>query len=345
MALRARVRALQKRPQPQQRTPEWYKARQTMITASEAASCLYKSEAHCKAYVDHFKLLNFKYKDMDPLNPYENKQDYIIKKCSLYYDEYTYKDTVHTLWGKKFEDAASRLYCQLYSTNLLEFGLVPHGRLKWLAASPDGITSDGVMLEIKCPKSRKIDRSCIPLYYWVQVQIQLEVCNLENCDFIECELREFPSKADFITSECEHRGVTIQLPNTDNDPKFVYPPPTISSTFEYLRWTDETLQKLGQDAKVTYYVILSHCVQRIPRSREWFNNVKGDIKSTFDIIQKLQGNREDFLKYKQSIHELKSKKYMDKYHQTECMINDNDSTFVMDIEPEKDTGQTVCLID
>ena len=48
-------------------------------------------------------------------------------------------------------------------------------------------------LEIKCVVSRKI-KDIEPFYYWVQVQIQLEVCNLEECDFFQCKFIEYKSK-------------------------------------------------------------------------------------------------------------------------------------------------------
>ena len=170
---RKRVKLLQKRPQPEQRTPEWYTARHKRITASEAASCLFKSKNTCEAYVQEFNLTDFKYKDTEQLNHYETREDYIIKKCDSFYGKNVFKDTIYTLWGKKYEEVANTLYCQLNNTTVIEFGLVSHSRLKWLAASPDGITPDGVMLEIKCPKSRKIDESRVPVHYWIQTQIQM----------------------------------------------------------------------------------------------------------------------------------------------------------------------------
>ena len=81
---RRKVKALQKRPQPAQRTPEWYSARNTRITASEAASCLFMSKPTCEAYVEEFGIKNFKYKDTEGLNHYEKREDYIIKKCAKY---------------------------------------------------------------------------------------------------------------------------------------------------------------------------------------------------------------------------------------------------------------------
>ena len=55
----------------------------------------------------------------------------------------------------------------------------------------------GRMLEIKCPKSRVIT-GFIPEVYRAQIQGQLEVCDLEYCDFLECEIKVYNSKEDFI---------------------------------------------------------------------------------------------------------------------------------------------------
>jgi putative phage-type endonuclease len=335
---KVKVKALLKRPQPTQRSEAWYTARKTMITASEASSCLYRSKKHCQAYVEEFKLCNFKYKDSEPLNPYETREDYIIKKAALFYDEYVYKDSIHTLWGKKYEDSASRLYCKLYNVKLLEFGLVPHGKLKWLAASPDGITEDGIMLEIKCPKSRKIDPTQIPLYYWIQTQIQLEVCNLDFCDFIECELEELLDETCFLEKTIkpdQDIGITIQIPDTEADPKFVYPSSDVKTKQEYIDWKNNTVEQFnqqypGKQILVTYYFISRYNITRISRSKLWFAEVKEDIKSTWDIIRNLQSDKEIYKKYKESIYVIKNKAYLHKYNTTECVIHDNNSTFFLE---------------
>ena len=38
----------------------------------------------------------------------------------------------------------------------------------------------------------------IPPVYFAQVQGQLEVCDLEYCDFLECEIREYNNKLEFF---------------------------------------------------------------------------------------------------------------------------------------------------
>lgn len=331
--LRNRVKRLLKKPQPKQRTPEWFKQRQTRVTASEAASCFYKTEKVCQEYVKEFNITNFKFKDTEPLNPYDTKEQYIIKKCNSFFGLNDFKDNPYTLWGKKYEDVASRLYAKLKNTTIHEFGLLSHSRLKWLAASPDGITSDGVMLEIKCPKSRKIIDTAPPLYYWIQCQIQLECVNLDFCDFLECEIEELLSEDEFLNTVQEsNQDLGIILQELTNTPlvefKYVYPPINLTTKEDYLTWKNDILQSTDKMLyKPIYYKITKYNIIRVKRNKKWFEDNKYDIKATWDIITRYQNNPEDFEKYKESMELIKNKSYWDKYHSTICNINDNESEY------------------
>lgn len=356
---RNRVKVLRSKEQPVQRSENWFKARNTRITASEAASCLFKSKKVCEAFVQEFNLTNFKYKDTERLNPYETREDYIIKKCESFNGINVFKDSVFTLWGKKYEEIANRLYCKLNNTQVIEFGLISHHRLKWLAASPDGITPDGIMLEIKCPKARKIDDNVPPLYYYIQTQIQMECVDLDFCDFFECEIEQLNSEQEFIEKqvlEKQDKGILLQINDNNPDPKFVYPPLELNTVDDYINWKNENMNNCPGMYTPTYYFITKYNNIRIKRSKEWFNNVKDDLKKTWELIRNLQENKEDFEKYKQSIYELKNKDFIDKYNKTECLINhDHNSTFVFvndslnkineNVEIKSDKSSVNCLID
>ena len=55
----------------------------------------------------------------------------------------------------------------------------------------------GRMLEIKNPFSRKI--TGIPKFeYWIQMQIQMETCDFNECDFLETKFVEYNSEQEFI---------------------------------------------------------------------------------------------------------------------------------------------------
>lgn len=90
-----------------------------------------------------------------------------------------------TRWGEHFEDFAAAEYERRHQCHIVNFGLLTHAEHPWLGASVDGIVSDsGVIVEIKCPAStRPIDS--VPPHYVGQAQVQMEVCDLELCDFVQ----------------------------------------------------------------------------------------------------------------------------------------------------------------
>jgi putative phage-type endonuclease len=148
---------------PDQKSEEWFNARINMMTASVCATAL-------------------------DCNIYESSRELLVRKVSSASEVLLDKSNYNMEWGNKYEPIAKALYENLFSTTVHEIGLVTHPLYKWLGASPDGMTSAGKLLEIKCPVNRKVGE--VPYYYWIQVQIQLEVCNLDECDFMDCEFAE-----------------------------------------------------------------------------------------------------------------------------------------------------------
>ena len=97
-------------------------------------------------------------------------------------------------------DAADTIMSfKIHFSALGDDGLIVDENLKNFAASPDGINSLGIMIEIKCPFSREIKDNYIPKKYIMQIQGQLKVCNLNECDYIECDFKEYPSEIDYLS--------------------------------------------------------------------------------------------------------------------------------------------------
>ena len=374
-----RVKVLRAKPQPAQRSPEWYAARNTRITASEAACCLNLSEEICKQYVEDFNIKNFKYKPDHCLSHYDNREDYIINKCRTFYGENLFKDSIYTLHGKKYEEIATRLYRKQFNTEVWEFGLLPHSRLNWLAASPDGITPNGVMLEIKCPYSRKIEEGVPPIWYWVQMQHQLFVADLDECDFLECEIKELKTEQDFITQivgKKQDKGILLnKISEPDNsETKYIYPPDHLNTEIEYIEWANNIINGsdknsdgknsnsgdgdggdgggVGNEIVPIYYFISKWFVIKVHRRREWFEMIKPYLKSTIDLIRRLQSNRQLFDDYRESIYKIRNKEYLERYNSTICLIDqdsqhnqDKEDDFVMTLEPTNDMEEDIiCLI-
>ena len=151
--LRLQLEALEKIPQPEQRTKEWYEFRNNRLTAS-----------------DLWHITNWN----------ESKvHDILKKKCGV---EQKFGLSPALLHGIKFEEVATKIYEKRNGVEITEFGCLPHSFIPYFGASPDGICSInsknknfvGRMLEIKCPKSRVIT-GFIPEVYRAQIQGQSEI--------------------------------------------------------------------------------------------------------------------------------------------------------------------------
>ena len=188
----------------------------------------------------------------------------------------------------------------------------------------------------------------------------MESVDLDFCDFLECEIEELGTEEEFINKQIgdkQAKGIVLQIDNTGPDPQFMYPPVHIKTTEEYIEWKNEQM-KSRDDLIPSYHLITKYNNQRVKRSKSWFNNVKSDLKRTLDIITHLQESEENFNMYKKSIHDIKSKKFYERYEKTECEIQDDDSTFILEEsnistdeldtineESSNETSDDLCLID
>jgi hypothetical protein len=97
-------------------------------------------------------------------------------------------------WGVRFEPIVKQILTVRWGAEILEFGRLLHPTDPRLAASPDGIliaAADpariGRLVEIKCPIRREIT-GAIPYEYWCQMQIQMEVCDIDECEYVEAKI-------------------------------------------------------------------------------------------------------------------------------------------------------------
>ena len=253
-------------PKMEQRTPVWYEARQTMITASDFAQALGKGK-------------------------FGTQKQFFQKKCGYEKDSFDmFKAAL--CWGVMFESVAADAYAYYNKCKLYEFGLLRHPTLDWVGASPDGINENGVMLEIKCPFKRKITGE-IPSQYYYQMQGQLDVCDLDECDYLECEFLEYENEREFIKHFADNnhpKGVVIELHQTDSNTnsKYVYSPfdlhtdrdNTIDWLHRYLAQRD-----MSEVAKVHYWQLFTYSVSRVYRDEQFLaNDVYPDLKQVWEKV-------------------------------------------------------------
>jgi putative phage-type endonuclease len=175
------LNVLRNKPQPTQRTKEWYEFRHNLITASNAH----------KAFENQNTQNQLIYEKCKPLKDEICMDDPDLNQVVMV----NVNTTFH--WGHKYEPLSVLYYEYTYETKIEDFGCIQHEKYHFLGASPDGINVDinsqryGRMLEIKNIVNREIDG--IPQKeYWIQMQLQMEVCDLDECDFLETKFIEYP---------------------------------------------------------------------------------------------------------------------------------------------------------
>ena len=141
----------------EQRSEAWLKLRGNMLTASDAATSI-------------------------GANKYQTPDDLIRKKCGL---GEPFLGNEATAWGTKMEPIACEMFEEKYGLKVYELGLIPHKSYPWLGGSPDGLTENNCLVEIKCPFRRKIERGVVPLCYEAQIQICMEIMDVESCYFVQ----------------------------------------------------------------------------------------------------------------------------------------------------------------
>lgn len=250
---RKTLKELKKRKSIKQRTDEWYQLRLNMLTASDTYSGIKQ----------HKSLIRKK-----ALKINEN-----IKSNALY-------------WGTVFEPIAVKIYSLLNcKVKIHSFGLLVYDEYQNYGASPDGISDIGIMVEIKCPISREIKENDIPIKYYTQMQGQLAVCSLEECDYAEFAFEEISSKEYLELDKTTFNGMIVEK----NDGTFRYSKLKQSPHIAYF-------ENLDLNAKRTiYWKLKKHNIQRVKFNEEqWYNDYLPKIK---DFWQKVQEYKEPSFQY------------------------------------------------
>jgi len=267
-----RIEYLRTKPQPAQRTKEWYEFRHNLITASNAY----------KAFESQSQMNQLIYEKCQPIK-IDQKPAFV-----------NVNSTFH--WGQKYEPLSVLIYEYKFQTSVEDFGCIQHDTYKFIGASPDGINVDktsklyGRMLEIKNIVNREI--TGIPKKeYWIQTQLQMEVCDLNECDFLETKFTEYENADDFFNDETDKmKGVIMYFNTKVGKPFYVYKPLDITVTEEIVKWEEETLDKYQLNntmvwIKNCYWKLdIMSCVL-ILRNRKWFEDNIGQLGKIWKIIE------------------------------------------------------------
>ena len=256
--------------QPEQRTTEWYLFRHEHLTASS----IWKS-----------------------LSTQSNKNQLIYQKCAPI-NIHKYKVNINSPLHhrQKYEPVTTMIYELTYNTIVSEWGCIENKNYPFIAASPDGIKNKkdnlryGRMFEIKNIVNREITK--IPKEeYWIQMQIQMDTCDINECDFVETRFTEYETEEEFendgtFTKSLDNKQKGIIVCFYDKKgPVYKYAPINITKS-KFTEWSNKCIEEETNMTwiKNIYWKLDEISCILVPRNKLWFNSVIQDIKNIWDII-------------------------------------------------------------
>ena len=298
-----RIVEIKKIPQHEQKSAEWLAQRQECLTATAVATAL----------------------DEDP---YKYPAELLLDKCERG-KPFVENENVHH--GKKYEQVGTMFYQFRNNIKVAEYGLLQHDKYKFIGASPDGICEKmalhtnklsklvGRLLEIKFPKTRKIltegklDGDICPHYYFVQVQTQLFVTKMDECDFMQSNIEEYDSWEDYVKDSVANipglskktnleKGCLIQLlpkKMAGGDPdmclynaKYIYPPRLHMTHEEIEKWIAHEvlnfhMNDLSKDYlidQIIFWRLTQVACHLIKANTSWFESKIPQLKQFWDYV-------------------------------------------------------------
>ena len=269
----------------EQRSDEWYKHAQEFLTASQFGDLLGAKRTRGKLVMSKVK------KDDD-----DTKQN---RRNAVWMNETNPFD-----WGIRFEPVAKMIYEHLTGgTHVLEVGRIVHSEPKYkLAASPDGIIDYdpsgkrlGCLVEFKAPISRNIESGIVPKNYWHQMQIQMEVTDIDVCDYFEVNIRSKAKTSIGALTEgpTQYFGYVYSIgkeqhPYVEPQPyRYVYSKlnePTPDTTIIDLQEGDTLLE-------IIPWELLGFNLVCVHRSRLWFNSIMPSLSEFWGDVEKARNGQ------------------------------------------------------
>lgn len=157
----------------EQRSPEWFAARLGKVTASRVADIVAKTKAGYSTSRANYM------------------SELIVERLTGSVTDFYQNSAM--LWGTNTEPLARAAYEVLAGELVEDIGFVPHPTIPMSGASPDGLTGNSGLLEVKCPNTSTHIETVLSqeasAKYITQMQWQMACTGREYCDFVSFDPR------------------------------------------------------------------------------------------------------------------------------------------------------------
>jgi hypothetical protein len=159
------------------------------------------------------------------------------------------------------------------------------------------------MLEIKNIVNRDIDG--IPKKeYWIQMQLQMETCDLDECDFLETRFKEIEEEEYILTvfnlnaaiededieENLQFKGIIMYFSGPDGSPKYIYKPLTMTDEYFNEVWQEEQIVEQSKKGlcwiQNLYWKLEEYSCVLVLRNRLWFEDNIDTLAELWQIVLK-----------------------------------------------------------
>jgi putative phage-type endonuclease len=351
--LSEQIRYLQSIQQAEQRSQEWYDQRNRLITASNLWKVFGTDSEYNQLIFEKCMGVKERSYSFSLENDVSDSHINVVKE---------YVNTASPMhWGVKYEPLTIMLYEEKHAVSVGSFGCIVHPKYPYIGASPDGIVVSpeedsplfGRMVEIKNIVNREITGSPSEAY-WIQMQIQMETCDLDMCDFVETRFKEYDGEREFWEEEDPYkkRGVILYFLKSgghDSTPQYQYMSLDIPLTKDDVsRWIQTTKSRMYESEKCILYETLywyldEYSCVLVERNRKWFEWAAPHICDTWNIILKERVDGYEHRNPKKRAEQMCAKRYNGTHDTSNIqVIHSLDSTtqYIRNFPPT----QNICLI-
>jgi len=160
------------------------------------------------------------------------------------------------------------------------------------------------------------------------MQLQMEVWDLEECDFLETTFKEYENEEEYLkdgikfneTENNKLKGVLVRFYD-GNEPVYKYPPLDLNKE-EFEEWYDKIIE---EDNKLSwieniYWYMETYSLVLVPRNKKWFNYVLPELQDIWTTILKERETGYEHRKPKKKERRQKKKDTIDDLNKKKANI-------------------------
>ena len=273
--IQEKIQEILNRPQMAQRTDQWYAEGLAYLTGSQFATIFAGPRTRGQLVVEKAGIC-----------PAEKRANRLCTS-SEYMNAFD--------WGIRFEPVVRAIYMDMTKTTVVDMGRLYHKTDNRLAASPDGLIIEeteivgpcsrlGRLVEYKAPVTRKITDK-IPKEYYMQMQLQMEVGDVDACDY--CEMKFYSPygakmREPHTNPNPHYRGLIALIMKDGCFDRYIYS--ELNPDEEWTARTEKTLDETERIYEIIPWILEIYYMETVARDRRWFASVMPAIDAFWSDV-------------------------------------------------------------